>query len=83
MEKLDKIENPTLEDILACVNGGKYDKFFRSRPKEDIEGHREGLTKKGSQVYAKLISILYACARLTESNVESIVEELDQITDEL
>lgn len=83
MEKLDKIENPTLEDILACVNGGKYDKFFRSRPKEDTEGHREGLTRKGSQVYAKLISILYACARLTGSNVESIVEDLDNITDEL
>ncbi len=79
-DKLDKLKYPTLEDILAVLNGGKYEKFFLSRPKIDADGHTEDLTAKGAKVYEKLTSILYACARLTGGEVENIVEELDTIT---
>ena len=76
--KLDALENPTLEDILAFVNGGKYDKFFLGRPKESPDGSRQYLTLKGGRVYGKLVSIIYACARLTGVD-EDMVETMDNI----
>lgn len=79
--KLDKLEHPTLEDILAVVNGGKYEKFFLKRHKEFPDGSREYLTKKGGEVYGKLVSILYAVARCT-GKTEDVVEALDGITTE-
>lgn len=81
-KQLDGLDNPTLEDIMAFVNGGGYDKFFRDRPKEFPDGSREFLTKKGGNVYGKLVSILYACARLTDADAEDIVETMDNIISE-
>lgn len=82
VDMLDKLENPTLEDILAVVNGGKYEKFFLKRRKEFPDGSREYLTKKGGEVYGRLVSILYAVARCTGITMEGIVEVLDDITTE-
>lgn len=81
-KQLDGLEDPTLEDVMAFVNGGHYDRFFRERPKKFPDGSREFLTKKGGSVYGKLVSILYACARMTGVHVEDIVEEMDNIISE-
>lgn len=82
VDRLDKLEHPTLEDILAVVNRGKYEKFFLKRRKEFPDGSREYLTKKGGEVYGRLVSILYAVARCTGITTEDIVEVLDGITTE-
>lgn len=80
---LERLKSPTLEDILAFVNGGKYEKFFLSKMKVDADGYRETMTKKGGRVYGDLVSILYACDRLAGDDathsVEDIVEDLDDI----
>ena len=83
-----RLEYPTLEDILAVVNGGKYAKFFLKRRKEFPDGSREYLTKKGGEVYGRLVSILYAVAKCTgiDDNytgghtTDDVVEALDEIT---
>lgn len=91
--ELGRLEHPTLEDILAVVNGGKYEKFFLERRKEFPDGSREYLTEKGGEVYGRLVSVLYAVARCTgiDENynnydgghtMEDIVEDLDDITKE-
>ena len=88
--RLDRLEHPTLEDILAVVNGGKYEKFFLKRRKEFPDGSREYLTKKGGEAHGRLVSILYAVARCTgiDENyngghtTEDVVEALDDITRE-
>ena len=88
--RLDRLEHPTLEDILAVVNGGKYEKFFLKRRKEFPDVSREYLTKKGGEAYGRLVSILYAVARCTgiDENyngghtTEDVVEALDDITRE-
>lgn len=90
VDSLDNLEHPTLEDILAVVNGGKYEKFFLKRRKEFPDGSREYLTKKGGEVYGRLVSILYAVAKCTGIDEDcnggytmaSIVETLDDITKE-
>lgn len=87
VERLDSLGNPTLEDILAFVNGGKYDKFFRSRPYVFKDGSKEYLTVKGVKMYCRLISIIYACVSAVGSSkiansVERLVEELDRIAEE-
>lgn len=84
-DQLDKMEYPTLEDILAVVNDGKYEKFFLERPKEFPDGSREYMTRAGGAVYGKLVSIIYAVARLTGIDetyneghmTEDVVETLD------
>lgn len=92
-DELGRLEHPTLEDILAVVNGGKYEKFFLERRKEFPDGSREYLTEKGGEVYGRLVSVLYAVARCTgiDENynnydgghtMEDIVEALDDITKE-
>lgn len=81
-EGLDSLKNPTLEDIMMFVNDGKYSPFFLQRPKVFKDGSKEFFTRKGAKVYGKLISILYACARLTDVDVEDIVETLDNIVSE-
>ena len=78
---LDKMETPTLEDILAVVNGGRYERFFLKRIKTYSDGSRNGLTRRGGKVYGDLVSLLYACARITGGDVEDIVETLDDIAD--
>lgn len=82
VEQLSSLKNPTLEDIMMLVNGGKYSPFFLQRPKVFKDGSREFFTRKGGKVYGKLVSILYACARLTDVNVEDIVETMDNIVSE-
>lgn len=89
-DALDRLEYPTLEDILAVVNGGKYEKFFLKRSKESPDGSREYLTRKGGETYGRLVSILYAVARCTGIDedysgghaTEDVVEALDDITRE-
>ena len=81
VDRLSKLEHPTLEDILAVVNGGKYEKFFRERPWRFPDGSREHLTKKGGEVYGRLVAILYAVARCTGAT-KDVVERLDDITRE-
>lgn len=82
-EGLDSLKNPTLEDVLMFVNDGKYSPFFLKHPKEFKDGSREFLTRKGAKVYGKLVSILYACARLTDADdVENVVETMDRIISE-
>ena len=90
VDGLNRLEYPTLEDILAVVNGGKYEKFFLKRRKEFPDGSREYLTKKGGEVYGRLVSILYAVAKCTgiDDNytgghtTDDVVEALDEITTE-
>lgn len=81
-DELSHKKCPTLEDIMAVVNGGKYEKFFLNEVKKFKDGSREPFTIKGAKVYADLVNILYACARLTEGDVEDIVETMDGIADE-
>ena len=81
-EKLDELKSPTLEDLLAVMNNGKYDKFFLRRPKEFPDGSRQFMTRKGSKMYGRLTSILYAVARLTDVSMAHAVETLDAITRE-
>ena len=74
---LDKMETPTLEDILAVFNGGRCEGLLLKRIKTYSDGSRNGLTRRGGKVYGDLVSILYACARITGGDVEDIVETLD------
>lgn len=78
-EELDGKERPTLEDILAFINGGKYQRFFLKKPKVNPDGTRWALTETGSKLYAKLVSILYAADRCAVDGitVEDIVNILD------
>ena len=58
------------------------------RRKEFPDGSREYLTKKGGEVYGRLVSILYAVAKCTgiDDNytgghtTDDVVEALDEIT---
>jgi hypothetical protein len=78
-KQLDALPHPTLEDILMFLNGGRNTPFFLKKPKRFSDGSKECLTRAGARTYSKLISIIYACARLTNENVESMVETLDHI----
>ena len=87
-EQLDVLKDPTLEDILALVNNGKYGKFFRDRPYEFGDGSRECMTLKGIRAYIRLTSILFACGRLVgndelRASMYDIVERLDGIAEEV
>ena len=90
LDQLDKMKHPTLEDILAVVNDGKYEKFFLERHMEFPDGSREYLTVFGSVMYRKLVSILYAVARCTGIDetyngghmTGDVVEALDDIARE-
>ena len=89
-EQLDERKYPTLEDILAFVSGGKYQKFFLKHPKVYRDGSAEMLTPVGARAYRRLTSLLYAVDRLTQMtetyeggyNMDSVVEELDEIASE-
>ena len=86
-KELDSRGWVALEDILAFVNGGKYDKFFRDSPRAFKDGSKEYLTRRGASAYGRLVSILYACARVvgndeTSASVEELVEELDDVITE-
>ena len=87
VERLDSLGNPTLEDILAFLNGGKYEKFFLIHPREFPDGSRKFMTRKGGKLYGKLTSLVYAVARCTNVDrdyerghtTEDVVEILDDI----
>ena len=89
-EQLDGMKYPTLEDILAFVNGGKYQKFFLKRPKMCPDGSWEVFTPAGARAYGGLTALLYAVDRLTQMtetygggyDMNGVVEELDAITHE-
>lgn len=89
-ERLDGIAYPTLEEVLAFVNGGKYQKFFLKRPKVYPDGSCEEFTPAGARAYKKLICLLYAVSRLTRMDetydkgydMHDVVEELDSIVHE-
>lgn len=90
VDELGEKNAPTLEDILAFVNEGKYQKFFLDKPKVYPDGSVEEFTAKGARVYRKLIVILYAVDKLTQMTetynggytIGAVVEELDSITHE-
>lgn len=73
---------PTLEDILAFVNGGKYERFFLNKVKVLSDGGIKSMTKKGARVYQSLVAILNACAKVTDTDLYATVEELDHISDQ-
>lgn len=90
VKQLDANKYPTLEDVLAFVNGGRYQKFFLDHPKVDRDGTVEVFTLAGARAYGKLTSLLYAVDRLTQMtemykggyNMNGVVEELDLIAHE-
>lgn len=81
-------KHPTLEDVLAFVNCGKYVRFFLERPKDRPDGRREFFTRRGAAVYERLIALLYAVDRLVRPDamhdgrytMNEIVEKLDEIS---
>lgn len=79
-------KHPTLEDVLAFVNCGKYKRFFLERPEDRPDGRREFLTRRGAAVYGRLTALLYAVDRLVRPmrdgryTMGEIVEKLDEIT---
>ena len=89
-ERLDAMKYPTLEDVLAFVNGGKYQKFFLKHPKVYRDGSAEVFTPAGARAYEGLTILLYAVDRLTcmtetyngGYDMNGVVEELDSITHE-
>lgn len=89
-EQLDAMKYPTLEDILAFVNGGKYQKFFLKHPKTYPDGSCEEFTPAGGRAYGGLTTLLYAVDRLTQMtetygggyDMNGVVEELDAIAHE-
>lgn len=88
VEQLDALKDPTLEDILALVNNGKYGKFFRDRPYEFSDGSRECMTLEGVRAYGRLTSILFACGGLAgndelRASMCDIVDRLDGIAEEV
>ena len=90
VDRLGRMSHPTLEDILAFLNGGRYRKFFLERPKVYPDGSVEEFTAAGSRIYRRLVAVLYAVERLTQMTathkggytIEGVVEELDSITNE-
>ena len=87
VDELEQKSSPTLEDLLAFVNGGKYQKFFLKKPKVYPDGSVEEFTTVGARAYRKLITILYAVDTLTQMTdtynggytIGDVVEELDSI----
>lgn len=89
-ERLDAVKYPTLEDVLAFMNGGKYQKFFLKHPKTYPDGSCEAFTPAGARAYGRLTSLLYAVDRLTQMtetynggyDMNGVIEELDLIVHE-
>ena len=66
----------TLEDVLIKLGSKKP---FLNKVKVDEDGHRQPFTESGSKTYKKLTDILYAVGELTNTDVNDIIEELDDI----
>ena len=69
----------TLEDILIILGSKKP---FRKKPIKYDEEMQDWLTESGHKAYNKLIDIVYTIGELTDTNMNEIVEILDQITSE-
>lgn len=69
----------TLEDILKELGSKKP---FLNEVIINEDGSREPFTKSGGRAYEKLTRILYAVGKLTNTNMNDIVEELDSIADQ-
>ena len=69
----------TLEDILNILGSKKP---FRKKPIKYDEGMLDWLTESGHKAYSKLIDIVYTIGEITDTNMNNIVEILDQITNE-
>jgi hypothetical protein len=69
----------TLEDILVALGSKKpfLDKIIIGE-----DGGRQPFTKGGAKAYKKLTEILYAVGELTNTDMNSIVEELDSIANQ-
>lgn len=86
-EQLDEMPRPTLEDILAFVNGGNYDQFFLPEPVTLEDGSQEVFTEIGAEAYNHLTALLYAVDRCTDMSstyiggytVNDMVERLDEM----
>jgi len=66
----------TLEDILKALGSCKP---FLKKMIIDDEGHRFPFTKKGGRAYNKLTEIIYTVGNLTETDMNDVVEALDEI----
>ena len=69
----------TLEDILVALGSKKP---FLNNVIIDIDGGRQPFTKAGAEAYSKLTQILYAVGELTNTDMNDIVEELDNIANQ-
>ena len=69
----------TLEDILVALGSKKP---FLDKIIIDEDGGMQPFTKGGAKAYEKLSEILYAVGELTNTDMNSIVEELDSIANQ-
>lgn len=69
----------TLEDILVALGSKKP---FLDKMIIDEDGGRQPFTKGGAKANEKLTEILYAVGELTNTDMNSIVEELDSIANQ-
>ena len=87
MEEFCTLRTPALEDVLAILNGGKYEKFFLDRPREYPDGSKKYLTRKGAKLYRLLTSLLENISKITAVDevfrggysTGDVIEELDEI----
>jgi len=82
--KLNKTRQkfPSLEVLLATVNGGKKAKFYLKCVREDSRGELHPFTKKGEKVYEDLKYILRGAAILTDTGkdeIEKIISLMDDV----
>lgn len=70
----------TLEEILQELGCKKP---FLNEVIINEDGSREPFTQKGSEVYSKLVEILYAVGGLTGIDMNEFVERLDDISNEM
>lgn len=70
----------TLEEVLQILGSKKP---FLKEIIIDVDGHKQPFTKSGSVAYGKLVDILYTIGELTNTNVNDIIEELDNIAQEI
>lgn len=70
----------TLEEVLQKDFNCK--RPFYKNPKKNADGSREYLTKAGSKAYSQLTEMLYNIGAITETDMNEVVERLDQIVNE-
>ena len=70
----------TLEEVLQRDFNCKRP-FYKNPPK-NADGSREYLTNAGSKAYSRLVGMLYDIGAITETDINEVVERLDQIVNE-